>query len=587
MKKLIYRIVIIISAISSVKGQSIPNSPTDQLFRSKIPTEKVYLHMNSSLLFVGESLYYSFYCLNGDTDNLSSLSDIGYVELVSEDKIVVLKQKLKLEKGMASSDLFIPVSIPSGNYKIIGYTKWMVNQNSFFQEDISIINPYQENQKAILQQNDVQLRLEKPQLRNKLDDNFELLMDKTSFKKRSKVTLKMINRSNSAANLSMTVGNISPIKPNATQQSATGVLKDKPSANTFKLKRDSIWLPEVRGEIISGKIIPINDTLKVSNINISLSIPDKINGFIKIANTNNKGDFYFNISEEFYSEVEAVFQVIHKHKQLYKIELDANVTLDYSDLNFEKFSISPAMEKLIKQRSVYNQIENSYFSVKPDSIVEKQTEFLFNGRDVLVFDLDDYTRFNTVKETLVEIIEHVWATKENEKNVLRVRQRSTYYGNALSTESEDPLVLVDGVFVQDYNTVINYDARKVKTISVIRDKYVYGDRIYQGVILIQTKTGDFMLQDQGAYILRRKLIYPEKNKSYFKQEYSTQNQNRTKRFPDFRSQLLWEPHLYTKAHETQEISFYTSDVEGDFKVVLEGFMQNGKAISIEKFFKVR
>ena len=72
--------------------------------------------------------------------------------MVGENGLVIFKHKLRLEDGYGHGDFFIPVSVSSGNYKLIGCTRWMLNwgEEVFFQEDISILNPYTNAQKPFL-----------------------------------------------------------------------------------------------------------------------------------------------------------------------------------------------------------------------------------------------------------------------------------------------------------------------------------------------------------------------------------------------------------------------------------------------------
>ncbi|MEX0314380.1 MAG: hypothetical protein AB3N18_09400, partial [Allomuricauda sp.] len=116
-----------------------------------ISQEKVFIHYNTSLALVGEHIYYKVYCLEGGTNKFSNLSKIAYVELVGTNNQTVFKHKIRLESGLGNGDFFIPAEVSSGHYKIIGYTRWMLNkgQDSFFQGDITIINPYQTSQDNI------------------------------------------------------------------------------------------------------------------------------------------------------------------------------------------------------------------------------------------------------------------------------------------------------------------------------------------------------------------------------------------------------------------------------------------------------
>ena len=53
------------------------------------------------------------------------------------------------------------------------------------------------------------------------------------------------------------------------------------------------------------------------------------------------------------------------------------------------------------------------------------------------------------------------------------------------------------------------------------------------------------------------------------------------RIPDYRRILFWEPHVEVGDDELQ-FEFYTSDLTGEFEVVLGGFTTYGKPITIYK-----
>ena len=51
------------------------------------------------------------------------------------------------------------------------------------------------------------------------------------------------------------------------------------------------------------------------------------------------------------------------------------------------------MKNLIVERSIYNQIENSYYSAKPDTLKVEQDSVPFYGlKNVENYRLDDYTQ---------------------------------------------------------------------------------------------------------------------------------------------------------------------------------------------------
>ena len=227
----------------------------------------------------------------------------------------------------------------------------------------------------------------------------------------------------------------------------------------------------------------------------------------------------------------------------------------------------------IKKRSLYSQIENAYLTVKKDSILKTATESALLNTDKIVYELDEYKRFNTIKETFIEVVEGAGFFKKGETFKLNVTDT-----DASETLSYLPsLLIIDGRIVNDHDTFMRYNSRKIKTISLIRDKYFYGNAMYQGIILVDSFKKDYFLESNTYQKFTVKPIQPEK--IYFFQEHHENN----KRIPDFRSQLYWNPEV--KADQTQ-ISFFTSDVKGTFEIVAQGFNKEGKLVTVKTDFTV-
>ena len=147
------------------------------------------------------------------------------------------------------------------------------------------------------------------------------------------------------------------------------------------------------------------------------------------------------------------------------------------------------------------------------------------------------------------------------------------------------MLLVDGLIIQDHNQLIEYDARNIQNIKVIRDEFVFGSKAFQGVVAIETLNGDYNKLPEGDYVIAEELFKPERKKNYFKQVYNATTAAKTNRIPDFRSQLLWIPKLELTNNELI-IPFFTSDNIGIYEVVLEGFTTNGQAVSEKIKFKI-
>jgi hypothetical protein len=346
----------------------------------------------------------------------------------------------------------------------------------------------------------------------------------------------------------------------------------------ISLKQDIKVLPETRGEIITGYI-----TAKVANSDlnakiVTLSVPGK-NFIFKTTKTNSIGKFTFLI-EKPTSISECYIQLSETDRQNYGIALDNTPSPDLSNLIFSnKTFISRKNLKAIQERSLATQVENVYFSQKKDSLVEaNNTDFFFQPVEKK-YNLDDFERFRTFKETIIEIV-----TELNFKDYNQVPSlflRDTKYN---VTQSPEPcLVLVDGLQIQDINALFNYNAYQIQSISVVDRPYCYGPKIFNGIVSVITKNKDFATIYTDKNILKTTILRPEPAKAYFEPKYETSNT--LKRVPDYRYQLLWKPNIAFKNSE-MNISFYTSDISGDYEIMLEGITETGNYIHFYKTFKI-
>lgn len=576
-------------------GQSVIPNNSKGVNYANVHQEKIFIHYNSTLLFTGEYLYYKVYNLNSETSALSNLSKIVYVELVGEDKEAVFRHKMRLENSSGQGDFFIPTTVKSGNYKLIGYTQWMKNggKNNFFQGEIAIINPYQSNQKEILQDTSIVSNNNSRSLVNKKtqsikeanNESIKINIDQGTFKKRSKVSLKFeeVAKLDSGGTYSLSVRSMDTIEKPLMITSKSFLSRQnrqvKKLNNHF---RNHIYLPEFRGELISGKVLPKDSISPVDNINIAVSIPEK-NGYdLKVVTSGENGVFLVSL-EKAYNGTKAFVQVLGETRHKYTIKLNPDSSMDYSDLTFNRFEITPEMRDMIVERSVHNQIENSYFSIKPDSLKPTPTVIPVYKDIMNTYNLDDYTRFSTIRETLVEVIELVWTKKiDRDKYTFRIKEND--YDFYIKPDFS-PLIIVDGIPVQNHNHLLGYNARNVRSISFIRDKYILGSKIFQGVLDIETIDGNYVSPYSGDHRIDVDLLKPLPIKKYFNQKYTQETKPGTDRILDFRYQLLWEPNLKLNDNKTA-IDFFTSDITGNYEICLEGFTASGNPVSLREVISV-
>ena len=533
---------------------------------STLINERVYLTTNSTTFLTGEKLYYAITCLNTVKNNFSDFSKIAYVELINSDKQVVFKNKLFLKESKSNGEYFIPSALKTGTYKLIAYTNLMLNTNAsdLYAVDIAIINPYQPlDPKNTLIENNPQHTIATTSALHGIYD-----FEKKKYGKREKVTLSL----------------------------KTSAVIDKQGSYTLKvLKKDSLisrtnthdaqlypivkkntnMVPiESRGEIVKGKIKAKKDPeAPLKNINIALSIPGN-DSFFKIVKTNPRGEFIITIESPLKTD-KLQLQILDQEINEYTIVLDTHDFLDYSNLTFEPVALSLMAKQSLENRAVASQIENAYLNLRKDSTAFDRPVTNDYLRFDLAYNLDDYTRFQTLKETLTEIILGAYYKSVGKRYEIHISDNNKEY-----ELSHPALVLIDGFYIQDVNELFKYNVDNIQSIGVIRGGYYYGTKIFNGVIYLKTKNNDYENTNKDIYLIEPELLRPWQEKKYFSVDYSKDN---LARIPDYRYQLLWNPEL--KPEDT-EVTFYTSDIPGAFEIILEGVDSKGKKLLLTDSFEV-
>jgi hypothetical protein len=537
-------------------------------------SETVYLHLNATSFVSGETLYYKLYCLNPLNFEPSKVSKVAHIELIGANNQILLKHKLFLNKGIGQGDFFIPSTIKTGTYKLLAYTKWMQNklESKSFESEITILNPFQsDSENKISSKNSI--------LKESIEvvsySGLTINLDKKKFTTRASVNLKLSiqNELLKKGNYSLSVRKVQDL-PAISKINITD-FKNSDANQNIILDENNYVLPELRGEIISGKISSKDNLNSVSNISISLSIPGK--SFVtKLVKTNAEGKFYFSI-DKVYFDSNLVVQIADKLKDEFLLTIDDSFVLNKSNLKFENdFNLTPDLKSVIEEHSIASQIENTYYTKKADTLKKIDYPALFYEPFVNEYILDNYNRFPTIKETIIEVVKEVNYDKTDGNYSLRLNDYDP------NTEiNEPPLVLIDGLVVQDINELFEYKASDIYKICTINTGYTYGNKLYSGLISFITKKQDFESKLKGDFIIKRTIDLPVLKKKYFTPNYT--DKTNLDRIPDYRYQLLWLPDL--DINETN-ISFYTSDKTGTFEIIIEGFSNEGTPVYLKEYFDV-
>lgn len=131
---------------SSPSGAQQSVSPVVQQIKKKTgfeAPEKMFVHLDRPTYIVGETIWLKM-LVTDENLRSSSLSTIGYLELINGEQQAVIQSKVELKDGKGDGAIQIPGNLASGHYLVRGYTNWMKNfsQSHFFETSILLINPF-------------------------------------------------------------------------------------------------------------------------------------------------------------------------------------------------------------------------------------------------------------------------------------------------------------------------------------------------------------------------------------------------------------------------------------------------------------
>lgn len=550
----------------------------------KTINESIFITTNTATLLTGETLYYKLFCIDKNSNAPSNHSKIAYIELIDATKKVVFSHKLFLKNGTENGDFFIPTTLETGNYQLIGYTSWMLNESKpvFFNTAISIINPYQvsgkkENSSAEITRGEEVKKESMEEISTEMNQNPFV----TAFSKKKYTHREIVNIGVNSKSGQLLKGNYAVSVRKKDDLLLHNAIRFESNPNTnvsFQndISNANLVLPELRGEIISGSITSKLSTDNVENKIVALSIPGK-NFIFKISKTDKNGHFIFNLENK-NTSANVVIQLTDSDKENFSIQIDTPKPIDYSTLSFDDLKLNSAFKKSIEDRAVASQIENAYYDTKKDSVLSVSNTTRFFDPNFQEFKLDDYTRFPTLKETVIEIIEGTYFTKTRENYTLHIKDYI-----ATGELGQPALVLVDGLLIEDLNELFEYPTKNIYKITVVRGAYYYGSKIFNGIISFTTKNDDYSSNLKGSFLIKPEVKRPLAKKEYFQPDYSSAA--KSNRIPDYRYQLLWMPETKLDQKENT-LSFYTSDISGIFEIIIQGFTDSGIPVLLKETFEV-
>ncbi len=109
-------------------------------FNHVFPQEKLYIHLDNTGYFIGETIWFKVYQVCSNNDSLGGRSNIAYVELYNTTGEMEKQVKVKLNHGVGIGQIKLDDILRSGFFEIRAYTRYMLNwgKDAIFSRTIPI-----------------------------------------------------------------------------------------------------------------------------------------------------------------------------------------------------------------------------------------------------------------------------------------------------------------------------------------------------------------------------------------------------------------------------------------------------------------
>ena len=229
--------------------------------------------------------------------------------------------------------------------------------------------------------------------------------------------------------------------------------------------------------------------------------------------------------------------------------------------------------KGVKKRSIQNQLMNAYR--------RQSQKASFNSLNYLpielakAYHLDAFKRFDTMRDTFIELIFEVAVSKNEADFQLRMRSRPV---EGVDKRELVTLCLLDGVVV-DSKQILSISPYQVRTIEVFNELYFFGANVYDGIVSVHTRNGDFggtKIDDQRLDIIP----ISRPNQDLIQVLYDS-----AQKAPFYHDLLYWNPVLHHQGGSI-DVEFSSSETTGTFEIRLVGLDEKGNFLNQSNYFSV-
>ncbi len=328
------------------------------------------------------------------------------------------------------------------------------------------------------------------------------------------------------------------------------------------------YIPELEGNILSGKIINKETRQPVENQLVYLSY---IGEYAQLysCRTNSQGRFNFSLIKS--NRNDEIIVQVNDSAGKYILLLEDQFSNEFKQQKNQGNSLKEEYKDYIQKCLIPQQISKAYNLTefqKEDTIINNIDDFYGMPDESII--LENYIKLPVMEEVLIELLKYIYIeNKRGVKSILIIdRNDNEIIGNS-------PLFLIDGVPVFNSEIILKLDPERVKSINVVALRYFYGDLVFDGILDIHTHENNFNKITKLQTSIRQEIQGVDLHNNCQFPKYIDEIKNQ-ERIPDYRNTLYWNPAVITNKDGISEVSFYSSDEQAIYDIIVEGVSFDGK-----------
>jgi hypothetical protein len=567
-----------------------PAGPSSSIKESipPFPVEEVYLHIDRDKYIAGEDIWFSIYTLEGVSGKLSSGSVVAYVELLNPLNMPVIQKRLKVSEGRGAGNFAIPDSVSSGTYTIRAYTNWMKNflPDNCFASDIEVVNPFRDTG-FIRKKNTAGNFNTARSTQDSGKTNALALTVDSIFGRREKVMVRLAagNTKAGQADIFDLSVSVAPAEASSDSQGIDEYLRNKETAWKDILSGIN-YHPEYRfesdGHYLSVSLKYREEEVADSSDYLYMSIQGKVAEF-RYAGREPGGLYSFLMPADNKLR-NLILQPEHADRNMI-IKIEPSFPWVFPPSDYIKDTLNESDTEVFTKLSFNYQAARIYgISYKKEAETTDEInprKRRFYGIPEMEIYLDDYISLPSMQEVFFELLPGINIRTRKSGYVMQITNPMTG-----ADFNEPPLIMIDGVIINDLNLLVDLNPELVEKIEVVKTPYLIGDLILYGIVNVITKSGDFSNSTMPDYAVILPYRVVEKPAMISLPDYSDEKQ-RSGRKPDLRNTLYWNPSVKTGINGEAEIEFWASDLPGSYVIDIQGISETGQKVSLQKSFTVR